>query len=201
MRNRIPFEQTTLGTIVYALGTLLLGVGSVGLVFHEKEPLERIKFLGMVFFAFGGVGLYFLDLFSRRISQATRKRVETFCAFAAMGGLIIYWGTWIANPPAWRWIQAQYLWLYSALGIFFTVFGTIVLTAVGYILFLLKTKKLIVYAYGEILFALTSCYVAMLRSREGLSVGTATVLMASVYIVVRGLENRHKAISTGTASK
>jgi hypothetical protein len=74
----------------------------------------------------------------------------------------------------------------------------IVLTVVGYVLFLVKTKKLIVYAYGEILFALTSCYVAMLRSRDGLSVGTATVLMASAYIVVRGLENRHKAISART---
>jgi hypothetical protein len=68
MRNSKPFEQTTLGTVVYALGTLLLGVGSVYLVFHEKEPLERIKFLGMGFFAIGGVTLYFLDLFSRRIS-------------------------------------------------------------------------------------------------------------------------------------
>lgn len=69
-----------------------------------------------------------------------------------------------------------------------------ILGSVGYALFWLKTNHLLAYASGDLVFALTSCYVATERTKHEAGIGLATVVAGAVYLVVRGLDNRRKAI-------
>ena len=68
-----------------------------------------------------------------------------------------------------------------------------VLAITGYSLYRLKRADLKFYANVEIVFALTSCYLAIDRSDtlNGQAVG---IIGGALYLVVRGLDNRKKAI-------
>lgn len=68
------------------------------------------------------------------------------------------------------------------------------LALIGLYVFHLKRTNLLVYARVEIAFAMTSCYVAFDKLREGLTITVLTVFAAAIYIVVSGLENRRKAL-------
>lgn len=74
----------------------------------------------------------------------------------------------------------------------FTLVSTGLLFVAGYGLFLLKIKKLRVYASIEILFALISCYVAIGKIEHEFTMGSVLIICASLYLVVRGLDNRYK---------
>lgn len=106
-------------------------------------------------------------------------------------------GTLVSGPAILSTFEFIYRGLHRLVGPYVTtLLCTGALGLAGYGLFLLKLKRLLIYANAEITFALTSCYVAVERSKEGFSTATVTVLAAATYLVVRGLDNRTKAIET-----
>jgi hypothetical protein len=72
--------------------------------------------------------------------------------------------------------------------------AALALGGIGYALYQLRARQLHVYARAEISFALVSCYVAINKMREGVSLSNISVAVGSTYLIVRGLENRQKAI-------
>jgi hypothetical protein len=101
----------------------------------------------------------------------------------------------VTRPGLSEIVESEYKRLSVYVGPSLTFLSTAALAAVGYGFFILKTKKLLQYAYLEIAFALISCYVAVNRAKQGLSIGNVTVIGAAVYLIVRGLDNRKKALN------
>jgi hypothetical protein len=107
-----------------------------------------------------------------------------------MTGLATLIGHGLSKPSAFAKIQNAIAVAASPLGAYITFVGTLLLAVFGYFLFVIKVKNLLFYAYLEITFALTSCYITV----QTISTNRATVTIAALYLVVRGLDNRKKAI-------
>jgi hypothetical protein len=67
--------------------------------------------------------------------------------------------------------------------------STLILFGIGIGLHQLKVRRLETYAIAEIIFALVSCYLAIDKMRISVNMSNVSVAVASVYIVVRGLDN------------
>jgi hypothetical protein len=85
--------------------------------------------------------------------------------------------------------------LFPFLGDWLAFSLTVVLLAIGYALFRLKIAKLLLYAKIELGFAAASCYLSIERIRTDPSVSNFAVLFASLYLIVRGLDNRKTALN------
>jgi hypothetical protein len=108
--------------------------------------------------------------------------------------ILLPWRNYIDDQQAERLITGTI----RAFGVLSGPMATGILLATGYLLFLLKIRLLIFYAYAEIAFAILSCQLAVERMKEDLTIGNTSVLAASAYLVVRGLDNRKKALEQQT---
>jgi hypothetical protein len=100
----------------------------------------------------------------------------------------------LSRPGLWHGVETDYDRLSVVLGNWLTALLTVALAAVGYGFFVLKCKHLLIYAWTEILFALTSCSAAIIIAKQEHGMGTLTVLGSAVYLTVPGLDNRQKAL-------
>lgn len=148
---------------------------------------DLIMFSGMALFCFAGI---------LRSAQSTLFGRLCISSGVLLGisGLVLVCGNILSLPG----VQAEFVNMLRSFSLKFgrnaPFVGTAILAIGGYLLFLLKVRKLIVYAYGEIVFALTSCYVVAETPHHDISVTTVSVFGAAIYLVVRGLDNRRKAI-------
>jgi len=160
----------------------------------EKSPTERVIEVSGFLFFFAASIIPIPSMVKSRPSGP----LEVICYGVAITTLIaasvLFLGYQLSRPELWELARDWYRRFNNIVGAPATIINTAILAFVGYLLYLLKTKKLILYAYGEIIFALTSCYVAVSKTRHELNVGAATVFGAAIYLVVRGLDNRRKAI-------
>jgi hypothetical protein len=174
--------------------SLLMGILSAIVAFTAKNPLDRAEMIAGAFFFIGGAAICVPEMLPRSWRR-TRSAVENIALLSFFGGMVVILGTLVSGPRALSIYEFVYRGLHRLVGPYMTtLLCTAVLASAGYGLFSLKTKRLMIYANAEITFALTSCYVAVERSRESFSAGTVTVLAGATYLVVRGLENRQKAI-------
>lgn len=79
------------------------------------------------------------------------------------------------------------------LGIAAVPTATALFATVGYGLYILKQKHLLIYSYLEIGFAFVSANVAVARARDKLDLAGLTIVITSVYFFIRGLDNRRTA--------
>lgn len=75
-----------------------------------------------------------------------------------------------------------------------SVLATAVLYIFGYLLFQVKIHRLQWYANAEISFAVISSYLAVERMKASVDLAGLTVVVGAAYLLVRGLENRQKAV-------
>jgi hypothetical protein len=94
-----------------------------------------------------------------------------------------------AEETATWWVQR----FVDQLGAATAAVGTCSIAVIGYALYRLKLWHPLVYARAEIGFALVSCYLAFDRMRLGIDLAGFSVVAASAYLMVRGLDNRKKA--------
>jgi hypothetical protein len=174
----------------------LFGFLGVTMVFLSARHLPHAgEFFSAVTVCLSGIVVSLQWLF--RFPKTHRADVIiTNSALAAMiGASVIALGTHFSRPETAVQLQALSIDAQKLFGPFVTVVGTCILGLLGYGLFVLKTKALMVYAYAEIVFALTSCWVAVERSQQGFTMVTLTLIGGAVYLVVRGVENRQKAVA------
>lgn len=179
------------------LFSLLFGILCAVLAFTATNPRDRVEMIAGAFFFLGGAAAYVPDFVRPNRLGRARGIIETIAICSFFGGMVVILGTLVSAPTTVTTFEFIYRGLHRLVGPYVTTLlctGALGLT--GYGLFLLKLKRLLIYANAEITFALTSCYVAVERSKEGFRAGTVTVLAAATYLVVRGLDNRKKAIET-----
>ena len=161
---------------------------------HTGDARERIWQAAIMTMAVGGA----LSLTDNILDQPERgilsRTLRALSATLALAAVVLAAGYELARPGVQEAVGHAYRRSTVYVGPSLTFISTAVLAAVGYGFFLLKTKKLIVYAWTEIVFTLTSCYVAISRAKHDASIGTVTVLGAAVYLTVRGLDNRKRAL-------
>jgi len=204
--------RNTRSLIGRLLGYYLLGLPLITAVGMSYKALtvpvdgvdQRIGFIGLAIFgpSFGGLLIWLsLRIGSRRVptkqGEAVRALAARYLKPSIVGlivGIVIMAGSSLATPEVANRLQQSYDSYRAITGPASTVLGTAILALFGYGLFVLKNKALLVYAYGEITFALTSCYVAIQKATHEAGFGTVTVVIASTYLVVRGLDNRKKAV-------
>jgi hypothetical protein len=124
----------------------------------------------------------------------TNKPLASATTIAGLAGATIVLGSGISSP---RIVSDAVAILHSVsafLGPCFTIAAVATLACAGHALFWLKTNYLLTYAYGELPFALTTCYVAIERAKHETGTGLVAAVAAAIYLVARGLENRRKAI-------
>jgi hypothetical protein len=187
--GRRRFDRDYFWNLFIFLFLILFASGAIPGAMSVHPVRQKIEVAGFGLFWFG-LALTFLPLVLR-ISGDWIYNVAAICMVA---GLVITLGTWISDPVTLQSAQISYKRTFDRFGIFASFAGVLILSLVGCILYWMKSTKLSLYAWMEITFALTSCYVAVERSREGLGLSTFTVLVGAVYLVVRGLDNRRKAL-------
>jgi hypothetical protein len=84
--------------------------------------------------------------------------------------------------------------LRTRVGYWADVLGTGILASVGWALFWLKVNALHFYARAEIAFALASSYAAISKIDKQMDLASVLAIAASAYLIVRGLDNRKKAM-------
>ena len=82
-----------------------------------------------------------------------------------------------------------------------TVLGTALIVGLGSGLFVLKIRRLRVYAIVEITFAILLSAGTMYRMTDRVAPFELAALMAAVYVLIRGMDNLKKDLDTRSAEK
>jgi hypothetical protein len=176
------------------LSLLLLASGVDGYL-KAADPRSRLWAVAAILIFLAGVVSFTPNVTNAPEQGQFHKTFRVLSGLLGLAALVLAAGYELSRPSLWEHIQAVYKRLSLYIGPPLNLVGTAFLAAIAYGFFVLKTKKLIIYAWTEIVFALISCYVAISRARNGLSIGTVIVIGAAIYLTVRGLDNRKKAIA------
>ena len=195
----MPSDRAVNFTRGQSIRRLLLGLfclaGAVRGYFEASESRGRLWAAAAILLMLAGVVSFTPNVTNAPEQGPFHKTFRVFSGVLALASFVLAVGYELSRPGLWEHIQADYKRLSVYIGPSLNAISTIVLAAVGYGFFVLKTKKLLVYAWTEIVFALTSSYVAISRARNDLSIATLTVIGAAIYLTVRGLDNRKNALA------
>lgn len=101
----------------------------------------------------------------------------------------------LSRPGLWRAAQSVQQELSPYRGPTLTLLLTGLIVLIGFAFYTLKMKNLLFYALIELAFASLSAFLAVQKAEGVISVGSFTVILASIYIIVRGFDNLKKARS------
>ena len=169
--------------------------GTVRGYFEAGESRGRLWAVAAILLMLAGVVSFTPNVANAPEQGLFHKTFRILTGVLILASFVLAAGYELSRPGLWEHIQADYRRLSVYIGPSLNIISTIILAGVGYGFFVLKTKKLLVYAWTEIAFALTSCYVAISRARNDLSITTITVIGAAIYLTVRGLVNRKNALA------
>jgi hypothetical protein len=184
----------------FVISLIFVLLVAFNLLHGVADPRDRLFEIG-VLLAMSGylVDCAFMLFYQKGIE--TNRPLAFATNIAILGGITIGAGSVVSSPRIIS-IAGTVLQSISAfLGPGFTIAVVATLACVGYALFWLKTNYLLTYAYGELVFALTTCYVATERAKHETGVGLVTAVAAAIYLVVRGLDNRRKALEEGQTAR
>jgi hypothetical protein len=184
----------------FSLSTILI-VWTLLRFHNTHDPADRLWLTALLIVFVAGVVSFLPNVLEAPDSGVFSKSFRIISALLLFTGVVLGSGYQLTRPGLWETLESEYKRLSVYVGPSLTFLSTLALAAVGYGFFILKTKKLLQYAYLEIAFALVSCYVAVNRAKQGLSIGTVTVIGAAVYLIVRGLDNRQKALAESSGGR
>lgn len=168
---------------------------------RTHDPRESVWLAAGVAAFLGGVISFTPNVLESPENGAFSRTFRIISGLLLLTAFVLGAGYELSQPGFWEAIQKTYGRLSVHFGPLLTLASTAALASIGYGFFVLKTKKLIVYAWLEIAFALTSCFVAVSRAQHELTIGTLTVMGAAVYLTVRGLDNRRLALALGPKTR
>jgi hypothetical protein len=186
-----------LRTSIFIVINSAVTIYGVHLVLTENDPYQRLRGAGIALALLATLPPNLFWLRKWQISSEAYQRLDTVTAVTGTIGSALFLSSFLVNPALGTSEQHIYKLLYIRFGVLVNFAAMSLLALLGLILHEIKKRRLILYAYAEIAFALTSCYVAADRSRERIDLPTVLTICAAVYVIVRGFENRRKALDEG----
>jgi hypothetical protein len=182
--------------LIFEIAFLVVAAGGyVWMYSNATNTYDRTEDIGVILFFVGLAWAFTAARIGPNDRLASGKGSVALGSLLVLTGFTIISGNYISKPDTWQIIQRRYNQFSQFFGDQAILVTTGILLFAGYLLYLLKIKKLSMYANLEIAFATISCWVAAQKNHGDLSAGTATVFGAAVYLVVRGFDNRNKAKS------